>query len=546
MKTIYKYTVLILMFAFACSCGDDGNEIERTLKVESNSAVFSNEAGSKTIAVEIDANDSYVVSWEGESWGRVEKLDNKIEIKVTDNNTKVLRKASVIVSLTDGWRQAVIEVTQSAENPSIFIEEDIVEFSFLPAKRVIEVTSDIKMWEVSLEEEAEWINVEEHRQSNEIVISVSENFESLLRTVSLLVTSGESVKEIVVSQEGAPYFILPYIYFENARPAVVREFELARHSTSLGGGSNRVATVYEVKSSLFSKTIYFPGFGGSNAPFGGSLIRIADKHSNDFFYSSEFDELMEENGCKFLASLQDGRRFFWHDNGPDARYHTQIVYDPSANPDGILCSPGVVKPEFEDPADTYETLPYTEIAFGSTLTQVKSWESNNGGTFGDQKPSADGKAIYIDFGVTTPNVLTRWYNVNAVSDKLYNAVQARTEFEKVFTKFSTSYVVNPNLEELLSQNGFEKHQIPGVIDATYMNRETEVVLLLYVVKDAENNQYAVFDYTDTKYDPYWMGAGAMQTQSQQVLKTNGFEKIELTSKQDARVEELTEISQHIE
>lgn len=525
MKTIFKNIILIMAAFSLVACGDDGNEIKRTLKPEKDLVELDVAAQTVEIAVQVDEGDQITAKWEGDAWGSATVEGSKVKITVKENDTPAIRKASVHVALADGWRTASISVTQGTDKNEVSIMPESIKFDFMGGKEVVKIETVLGKWGLTAIG-GDWLDVEIYEESNEIVVSAGENTFDSEMTATLVVNSGGMEHNITVTQNAALGMLLPYLDFDTATRPNIEAFEKERHSIALQPAGGMAFTIsFQTRSTSTPKIAYsgFRTYRIVEAYMGGD-------YTLQYLLSDEFKVEFEEYGFEFLGASTD-REYYWMDRGEDAEWHVQAIIMPSYG-SIITYTQETDRPSFDPDAETYEELPLPGIAYGSTVAEVKAWELENGGRLNKDEDYDDGISHYADFfiddGSQTNDVYMRWYYSDLKKDRLFNAAQVRYSFHKSFTKVAAAYRINAHYAQLLESNGYQNMTVPDGIGFLYMYKKGNEYLGLTAgeIVDEEGNTVSedylvIMNYIHKDYAPEDMSlpfGAQLKTRSQELNK----------------------------
>ncbi len=375
MKTITRcfLGLLTLMLLLpACQPKEDVVE-EIQLDVSETSLSFAKESAERTITVTTNGSSWSYISPQDGAWLTLTQEGNTLKVKASANPYSAERNGSIVVLAGD--KQKRVSVRQSASDFTLDLVEESVSFDSDGGRKQIEFTTNGTVT-VEFASEAEWLEVSNITDRG-FVATVQKNTERTSRSVKLHVTAGTTIRELVITQEGVMYYVLPLLEV----PAKVREIlllEQARGSVvTMLPDDNLNTTYYRVltKSPIMQLVQY--EFNSAEATAMASAAVLCPDRTK-LVDNPEFDAFMLENGFTKTSDNTYQRE--------DSRYIFNALVE--TGPRGAAVEITVTeKQTVEYP--TFTTLPLLEqvpwlsfrsknIPSSKTREEIAAWEAERG------------------------------------------------------------------------------------------------------------------------------------------------------------------------
>ena len=204
--------------------------------VNPESLSFTSDGGLKFI--QITSNIEYAVSINADIWISIVDSENRISVYAAENETTQTRKAEIVVYNTEYDIAKTIFVEQMGVSASLIISPETLNFPSYGGSQRISITANC---EYELEENADWIDLNQSIFDNSITITAAANTSNQKRTAEIRVVCKEYniKKTILVTQEA-----------ETAPEAVIIVNPTQLYFTSDGGVQEISITAnceYEIK-----------------------------------------------------------------------------------------------------------------------------------------------------------------------------------------------------------------------------------------------------------------------------------------------------------
>lgn len=429
--------------------------------------------GTKEVAIQ--TNQTEWIATTSDSWLEVLQRPNKLILKAAPNDSFDDRKTTVLITAA-GLTQKV-DVTQAAGKTSLSLMGDglhatetenllqIQQNPFATTREIKVLTADPK-WEFETVD-ATWLKAEKVPLESTLLLNIEENNTQELRTAILFVRTKDQTIQLQVKQEGALYFILPYLTPESTKEDV-KDFEEARHSrvvqnaSYLSGGAH----TYHTKSPLFYEIKY--SFDRRNLREVVMQCTTPEK-----MLSEEFTKLLESAGFEYKADSGMERVFIKNTlhNGTKYEIFANLVYGmPGVEPKAVF---NVLKRQ-PGPMPTFDKLPDGIGHLGITQQEVIAWESTHGGTYSTTNSKPDDN--YHFFNVLDKTYIARDYVF--ADGKLANMRIFTYDISKCFySPAKGSFRMTDEFKALLTKEGFtEIRQTGDIWERFYINRARKLAV----------------------------------------------------------------------
>lgn len=483
----------LLCFLLAASCTQDDVD-DPTLALSQQFIEFEKSAGEKSITVATNQ-----VEWDAfatDSWITLNRNRDKLTVKTTGNPNPAARKTTVIV--TAGGLIQKVEVTQT--DGDLIIEWDAEETAFDPFEttRTVHVIPNTGNW--TAETDAGWITVDAAPLKNEITLTVKENPDREPRTGYINVKSGDKIQTVEITQQGAMYYILPFLQQPVTWPEI-EKFETARRNRIIESAPDNMWRVMETNSPAFTRIRYV---GITNLNYNYSEIEFepwiywidVDVSSKEVIESPGFEEFMNKNSFTLIkkTTLVNGYDQYWYNQDNRFTAYVRVTDD------------GVKMQYFYNPLQpqaypTLETYPIPYIDFNTTyegepwtvyqkkFEAVKEYEAQRGGIFkgifdSENDDNLRGSDCGL-FDVPLPECHRAYYISFVTPIQLKAVRQFFPGINQLMWKTPAGlYYATVEFEQLLQKEGFIRHpDYPNPLDAIYINNEKQISMRLMVYND---------------------------------------------------------------
>lgn len=477
----------LLCFLLVASCTQDDVD-DPTLALSQQFIEFDKSMGEKSITVTTNQ-----LKWDAfatNNWVTLNRNGDKLTVKTTNNPNPAARKTTVIV--TAGGLIQKVEVTQT--DGDLIIEWDAEETAFDPFEttRTVHVIPNTGNW--TAETDAGWITVDAAPLKNEITLTVKENPDREPRTGYINVKSGDKIQTVEITQQGAMYYILPFLQQPVTWPEI-EKFETARRNRIIESAPSGNRRVMETNSPAFTR-IRYVGISNFNRfceiEFEPWIYWIdVVVSSKEVIESPGFEEFMNKNSFTLSkkTTLVNGYDQYWYNQDNRFTAYVRVTDD------------GVKMQYFYNPLQpqaypTLETYPIPYIDFNTTyegepgtvyqkkFEAVKEYEAQRGGIFKGIFDGYSGTDLGL-FDVPLPECHRAYYIPYWGTIKLTIVEQFFPEINQLMWKTPAGlYYATVEFEQLLQKEGFIRHpDYPNPFDATYINNEKQISMRLFVIND---------------------------------------------------------------
>ncbi len=481
-------TWVLLCFLIAASCTKDDVD-EPTLALSQQFIEFEKSSGEKSITVTTNQ-----LKWDAfatNNWVTLNRNGDKLTVKTTDNPNPAARKTTVIV--TAGGLIQKVEVTQT--DGDLIIEWDAEETAFDPFEttRTVHVIPNTGNW--TAETDAVWITVDAAPLKKEITLTVKENPDREPRRGYISVKSGNKIQTVEITQQGAMYYILPFLQQPVTWPEI-EKFETARRSRLIESAPSKDWRVMETNSPAFTR-IRYVGITHRNPRYleielEPWIIWIdVDVSSKEVIESPGFERFMTENSFTLIkkTTLMNGYDQYWYNQEnrftayvrvTDDGVKMQYFYNPQ-QPEAYTALETYPIP-YIDFNTIYEGEPWT--VYQKKFEAVKEYEAQRGGIFKGIFDGYNGTDCGL-FDVPLPECHRAYYIPFFGTIKLTIVEQFFPEINQLMWKTPGGhYYPTVEFERLLQKEGFIRHpDYPNPWNATYINNEKQIKMQLFVIND---------------------------------------------------------------
>lgn len=197
---------LALLFLLpACKTTEEVEEA--TLELSTKTLAFAKDGGEQTVTVSTN-KENYMAFSTQEAWLSVEQQGETLKVKAAANDQGRDRVASVIVNA--GGLQQRIAVKQSAADVLLELDEAAVSFAVTGGEKKVAYSSNGTKAKVELASPVDWLTIDKVT-ANSFVLRATKSADKHRRQVKVILTSGATIREIEVTQEGTLQYILPIL-----------------------------------------------------------------------------------------------------------------------------------------------------------------------------------------------------------------------------------------------------------------------------------------------------------------------------------------------
>ena len=208
MRLSIKYLLgcLALLFLLPACKGNDEIE-EATLDLSTETLTFAKEGSEQSVTISTN-KESWLAFSTQEAWLSVEQQGSTLKVKATANEQGRDRAASVIVNA--GGLQKRISVKQSAADVLLELGESALSFPVTGGQKKVAYSSNGSDTKVELATPVDWLTIDKVT-TNSFVLTAKESTDKHRRQVKVTITSGTTIRELEVSQEGTLQYVLPLL-----------------------------------------------------------------------------------------------------------------------------------------------------------------------------------------------------------------------------------------------------------------------------------------------------------------------------------------------
>ncbi len=365
MKKVLVMMLAITGILFATSCSESNDYEDAELVLSENSVEFqTSEKAEKSISVTTNQEKWSAIG--SAEWITVVRDDKKLVIKVEANKSIEARKGKVLV--VAGNANATIEVKQAGENGVANINPENIEVDQYAGSMVIDIMANDQNWTATTT--VDWLTLTPKQQKYELAIKYTENKDREDRTAKIIVTVGDTKKEITVVQSGIMFYILPFIDFSKDIKAI-KAFEKQRGSELRERSSWDDKWVFETRSPFFPSISY--KMNGSNGV--AYLEAIVNTKDIETFKKDlpGFKEFLVKEGFKVDGENENN----YYNAEKSVLAIITILEDKKVS--GVI-----YRKEYRQSKEqpTFAKLPYIpEVPFGATGDEVKAYEAAHNGKY---------------------------------------------------------------------------------------------------------------------------------------------------------------------
>lgn len=396
MKATSYLRLLAFCFGFlvmACSNSEDLSSSPQ-LQIKTETVNFEEESSSKEI--EINANQEWraLVDKNAQFWCNVQKVDNILQIHVTENSGKEIRQATITIVVGSLTKQ--VRIQQLGWGKDILVSPEIIEMSATGGKFTFEVTANCEYEIVTTG--CDWINFPATKAHEMVKIShtylMSANTQDSGRSFNLMVKekTAESPiqRAIYVSQKGLNEYSSGELDLKNDLKIKVSRGEASSYHSGedidksfdndmttmySSNWNNSSATYFPITLTYYFESlaqvdymVYHPRQSGSNGHFKEAEILWSADGTN-------FEKLMDKNfGGSSASSMV-------HFTTPliNAKALRLIVKSGAGDGQGFACCAEMEfytkNPEEFDVLSMFTDRSCSELKTGITLKDVEQCQS---------------------------------------------------------------------------------------------------------------------------------------------------------------------------
>ncbi len=467
-----------LLFVTSCSSDDSSGFEESTLSIQKNEVKFTKDSGKKSIAVTTDATKWSAIG--SADWIKATRNGNQLEITVSENTSIKAREGKVLI--VAGTSSADVLVKQEGAKGSASINLENIEITQYDGNLTIDVIANDVNWTATTD--ADWLTLTPKTQKYELDIAYKENTERTDRTAKIIITIGNTNKEITVKQSGILFYLLPYLDFRgNARD--IKEFEFARRSDMVDRTPDASDWIFNTRSPYLWRTRYFMKDASGNS------FQEAHTYARGVAeFKKELPGLitfLKENGFK----PEEGKDNIYHNEEKSVSAEFRIIEDQN-----IAAVVYVYIPKQDKAYPTFKKFPdMPELVWGATNEDIKAYEASHDGTLNTEQSKIDPTQMY-DFLLYSVNsnanevpfmrmYMTGHDNMGGVMFKdgliIKDAFYKNTElaYYKAITGY---YYMTKEFLKLAKDNGYGE-PIQGTNDYTDFINTTNNTTMKVKVKD---------------------------------------------------------------
>lgn len=472
MKKIFLLLSALTVLLYT-SCIPQAEVDDVTLTVQDQGPVlFDNTASEKAIG--ISTNKSDWTAFPQASWIEAIPSDSQLLIRVEDNNSPMERRGKVLILA--GGKTGEVEVVQSGSSIIVNAYPQELRVSQWQGTYEFDIDSNVKDWSVTSDQE--WVTVEAKPWRGQLVVNVTENVERADRTATLTVVAenGKVTKDLVFTQSGILYYILPYLDFAHGIRNNVNEFEVARRSQMV----YNMSKWYDFKtvSPVFNKISYIYE--------GDQLVKIEEYISDVNKYLAPESESLNEY-IDYMVSegfaVSGGNSLFNEEIGVLASIHNDTFFNPHVLFTHI--------PKQPKPYPTWDAFPYGFIKWGASKEEIIEYEKANGGVYDPYDPDFENpeyEVHFINFKIeNNPEIAFRSYYVTYDSDtkktQLIDARQEWFDINKCYWMSGGRKFLTNEFKALMEKEGFVYQGVKGEKEFdTFLNIKKGLGVLVRMVQ----------------------------------------------------------------
>lgn len=205
-------TLLLVFLGVSCTPKDDSVPDEPTLKLSTNSLVFTKEAQNPTAPqVKITTNQSSWFATTSADWLELQQNGDGLLIKASENTKGLERKANVYVQVSG--KQSLLQVTQSSADIIIGFAPNEAIFPQIGGEKIVLVKSNIDSWTLDEMDDdlKSWLTVTANEEKGILLLTATENTTTSDREGRIFAKSSQGVTtELIVRQKGFAQYYLPW------------------------------------------------------------------------------------------------------------------------------------------------------------------------------------------------------------------------------------------------------------------------------------------------------------------------------------------------
>lgn len=369
---------LFVLLAFT-ACTLDSSLEETTLTLSEQGPIsFTKDGGEKQITITTNSAETVAIS--SASWVETIVSGSELTLKVDVNPSPKDRKA--LISVLAGSAVTDFEVIQSGAEIMLVGMPEAITVDSWENTYTFDVETNVENWDAFCNES--WVTVTALPAKKEIRVVVADNqpatpvitgeeqggeeakpTKERTARIVLKAEGSEQGTEITLTQEGSPFFILPYLDYKEGFRSLIRAFEEARRSEVEMNSSGWYD--FTTLSPLFPNISYSVG---RVTPMTGATAVLSSPTALTGETYDQFIDFLKANG---FTVEQGDQQFFNPDNRAVA---TIFVRD--WNP----CVVYEFIPKQDRAYPTFTEMPYSLLDFGKAgREEIMAYESEHFGTY---------------------------------------------------------------------------------------------------------------------------------------------------------------------
>lgn len=419
------FFVVPLLYICFLSCSKDNSSL---LTVSETKLLFTKEASDRKVTVTTNQKQWNFIT--DADWMKITQSGNTFTIHVAENRTAIERKGKIMIMAGESKQE--IDVVQQASDLVVRGLPHKIEIDQWGEERTYEMYTNTSDWYII--SNAAWITVTSNYPRKEIMIAIAENKSWNMRKTVLSIVSEGKIKDVVIYQKGAMFYILPFLKFgENY--SSVSLFEKSRHSIELNPKNYKTASP---AFPLISYKFHHNNKLSEAIIFAGSPEVIKHKSFNTFITAHQFSLVSafpdEENKSIILYENDNGNAFIeamaYTAQEKAAVVFREVPYQPQNYP-------------------TFKKLPHGMNDFTANMEQVKAWEILHGGIFNNLESNPE----VLHFDVKSPPWENRRYLMNQ-KDQVKQIDCLFSDITQAFYSCEGEYYLTREFKHLLKKEGF--------------------------------------------------------------------------------------------
>ena len=491
---------LFVLLAFT-ACTLDSSLEETTLSLsEQGPIAFAKDGGDKQIS--ISTNSTQVAAISSASWVETIVSGSELTLKVEKNPSPQDRKA--LVSVLAGSAVTDFEVIQSGAEILLVGMPEAIKVDSWENTYTFDVETNVDNWTASCDEP--WVTVTALPHKNEIQVVVADNqpetpvvfdedeegegepakpTKERTATIVLKAEGSEQGTEITLTQEGSPFFILPYLNYKDGFRSIIRAFEETRRSEVEYNASAWYD--FTTLSPLFPTISYSVS---RLTPMSGATAILSSPTALTGETYDQFIDFLKANG---FTVQQGPNQYFNPDNRAVATINVR---------DWNPCVVYEFVPLQDRPYPTFKEMPYSLLDFGKAgREEIMAYEEKHFGTYSPDPDYElpDEPIHYLFFRVNDPQ--RPWYGARGYyvqeSTEAGKKVLIATDHEfkdisMIYWQSGNYILLTDEFQSFMKSQGFEyKGRDNDRKRDNFVNKEKGIQLQTRVVQyEGETNPVA--------------------------------------------------------